>query len=142
MWSHLGILGLGGVLHRVLEQVVLLAQLHTLAPPKTIQCKGLLLKIISIPVVTLVQVGGNSSEFYQLVLLQRLSQLNVVKVVKCINARLQALVILLGDQQPIEGLVDGLVVQVLDAPEVRLHQLDVVCLGEEAHCPGVIESWC
>ena len=43
MWSHLGILGLGGVLHRVLEQVVLLAQLHTLAPPKTIQCKGLLL---------------------------------------------------------------------------------------------------
>ena len=36
-------------------------------------------------------------------------------------------------------LVDSLVVEVLDAPEVGLHQLDVVGLGEEAHGPRVVQ---
>ena len=36
-------------------------------------------------------------------------------------------------------LVDCLVVEVLYAPEVGLHQLDVVRLGEEAHSPCVVQ---
>ena len=37
-------------------------------------------------------------------------------------------------------LVDRLVVEVLDAPEVRLDQLDVVRLGEEADSPRMVQS--
>ena len=36
-------------------------------------------------------------------------------------------------------LVDCLVVEVLYTPEVGLHQLDVVSLGEEAHSPRVVQ---
>ena len=37
-------------------------------------------------------------------------------------------------------LVDRLVVEVLYAPEVRLDQLDVVRLGEEADSPRMVKS--
>ena len=74
-------------------------------------------------------------------LLQSLSQLNVVKIVKCVYAGLETLVILLGDEKSVEGFVDSLVVEVLNRPQVRLDQLEVIVLGEEVHSPRVIEPW-
>ena len=50
----------------------------------------------------------------KIMLLQSLSQLNVVKIVKCVYAGLETLVILLGDEKSIEGFIDSLVVEVLD----------------------------
>ena len=95
--GHLGVLGLGGVLHRVAEQVVFLAKLDALLPA----------------VVALVQVGGDSSELDELVLLEHLRQRDVVEIVEGVDAGLEAVVVFLGDQEAVESLVDGLVVQVL-----------------------------
>jgi hypothetical protein len=51
-------------------------------------------------VVPLVEVGGDSAELDELVLLELLRQRDVVEVVERVDARLQAVVILLGDLPP------------------------------------------
>ena len=60
------------------------------------------------------------------------------KIVKCVYTGLETLVIFLGDEKSIEGFVDSLVVEVLDRPQVRLDELEVIVLGEEVHSPRVI----
>ena len=71
--------------------------------------------------------------------LQCLGKLDVVEVVEGVNARLETLIVLLGDEEPVERLVDSLVVQVLDRPKVRFDQLQVVVLGEEVDGPCVVQ---
>lgn len=80
-----------------LEKFVLFAQVHRLFPA----------------VVALIEVGGNATEFNQLMLLKALRQGDVVEVVIGIDGGTQALVVLLLNKQVVEGLVDGLVVVLL-----------------------------
>jgi hypothetical protein len=51
-------------------------------------------------VVPLVEVGGDSAELDELVLLELLRQRDVIEIVERVDARLQAVVILLGDLAP------------------------------------------
>ena len=72
-----------------LEQPVLLAELDSLLPA----------------VVTFVQVSSDAAEFNQLMLLQHLGQGDVVKVVEGVDGGPQPLVVLLLDQEVVQGIV-------------------------------------
>ena len=78
----------------------------------------------------LVEVGGNPPELDEVVLLELLGEGDVVKVVECVDGGLEAVVVLLIDQEPVQGLVHGFVVQVLHGAQVRLDQLQVINLKE------------
>ena len=84
--------------------------IHALSNKNTKICTDLLAKLdaLSPPVVALVEVGGDPSELDELVLLQGLGQPDVVEIVEGIDAGLEGVVILLVDQQTVQGLVHRL----------------------------------
>jgi hypothetical protein len=91
-------------------------------------------------VVALVEVGSNAAEIKELVLLQRLGQGNVVKVVAVVNGALQALKVTFADEQRVEGLVDDLVVGRLNELEVGLDQWESGSLLNELDSASVVEA--
>lgn len=124
-----------------LVELVLFAELNALFPA----------------VVTLEEVGRDPPELNQLVLLQALGQRDVIKVVVSVNGSAQRLekrradpntanaseqipagqkelgylshsVVFFDDEEVVESLVYGLVVVVLDRPEVRLDQRQLLHL--------------
>ena len=113
--GNLSVLRFRRIFHGVLEEAILFAQLDRLLPA----------------VVALVEVGGDAAEFNQLVLLEPLGQDNRVEVVEGVDARLQSVVVFLGDEESVEGLVDRLVVQVLNGAQVRFYQLQVTNLKKK-----------
>ena len=80
-----------------LEEAVVLAQVDRLLPA----------------VVALVEERGDAAELDQLVLLEELRQRDVVEVVERLDRGAHRRVVLLVNQQVVEGLVDRLVVVVL-----------------------------
>jgi hypothetical protein len=92
------------------------------------------------PIIALVQIGGDSPELDEFVLLQLLRQRNVIEVVKGVDGGPQALVVLLVDEQAVEGLVNGLVVKRLDGAQVGLNQLQVIRPGEIGNGPRVVHA--
>lgn len=75
-----------------LVEVVTLAQLCCLLPA----------------VVATIQVGSNTAELNQLMALQLLSKLNVIKIIIRINAGTQTLVVFLLHQNLVQSLIDSL----------------------------------
>merc|ERR1712165_196989 len=76
-FGDLCILGFGCVLHCILEEVVLLAQLDTLLPS----------------VVTFIQIGSNPPELDEVMLLELQGETDVVKVVEGIDGSLETVVV-------------------------------------------------
>jgi hypothetical protein len=116
---------LGCVVNGVLVHTILLAKLDD----------GLLTAVVA-----LVEVGSNAAEIKELVLLQRLGQGNVVKVVAVVNGALQALKVTFADEQRVEGLVDDLVVGRLNELEVGLDQWESGSLLNELDSASVVEA--
>ena len=121
LFGDLGVLRLCGVLHGVLEQVVLFAQLHALLPPVVafVEVRGyppavseeqkrfdeLLLKVTRGLVVP---------EFDEFMLLELLRQRDVVEVVERVDGCFETVVVLFGDEEAVQRLVHRFVVQVLN----------------------------
>eukprot|EP00050_Salpingoeca_kvevrii_P006202 m.287993 g.287993 ORF g.287993 m.287993 type:complete len:381 (+) comp11879_c0_seq1:284-1426(+) len=122
--SDLGVRRLGSVFHSILEQLVLLAQLDRVRPA----------------VVALVQVGSNAPELNELVLLQSLSELDVVKVLVLVDRLAQRLVVALLNQERVKRLVDRLVVVGLHLEQVGLDKRKVVCADEKVHGTGMVDA--
>eukprot|EP00906_Rhabdomonas_costata_P003375 RCo005161 len=112
-------------LHRVLVHLVLLRQLHGLLPL----------------LVTLVDVGRDSAELQQLVLLQLLRQCELIKVVVLIDRQPQSLVVLLLDVQLVQSLVDALEVAVLHGLQELLPHGQLGILAQLQHHPLVVHTW-
>ncbi len=90
--GEFGIARLGDILHGILEELVLLAQVH-----------GLL-----VAVVALVQVCRDATELEEFVPLQGLCELDVVDVAEVVEGVAQAGEVTLLDEEAIEGIVDSL----------------------------------
>lgn len=90
--------------------------------------------------LTFVEISSNATEFSQFVFLELLGERDVVEVVEGIDGRSQALVVFLVDQQPVQCLVDRLVVEALHRAQVRLHELQVAGFREEVDASRVVHS--
>ena len=95
-----------------LEKFVPFTELHRLLPA----------------VVAFVKISRYTAELDQLVLFQALSERNVVKIIKSVNRRTEAIVIFLFNKQIIQSFIYGLVVVTLNRPQIRLHKWQMVHL--------------
>jgi len=84
-------------------------------------------------------VGRNPAELDELMLFKALGKLNLVKLLESIDRIAEGEVVLLFDVEAIEGLVDGLDVQVLDGKEVGLDKGKVSIFEEDSHNSAVID---
>mmetsp|Transcript_13569 Transcript_13569/g.18774 ORF Transcript_13569/g.18774 Transcript_13569/m.18774 type:complete len:328 (+) Transcript_13569:296-1279(+) len=121
-FSNLLFLRISSGLDGVLVNLVLLRQFDRLSPSLR----------------NLVDVGSNSSEFKQIVVLELLSQSNLIKVVKVINGASQRFVVFLFNVQLVEGFVDSLDVLLLHRDEVRLNQWQVSKSSGDLHNFSVV----
>lgn len=67
-------------------------------------------------VVAFVKISRYTAELDQLVLFQALSERNVVKIIKSVNRRTEAIIIFLFNKQIIQSFIYGLVVVTLNRP--------------------------
>mmetsp|Transcript_21954 Transcript_21954/g.32006 ORF Transcript_21954/g.32006 Transcript_21954/m.32006 type:complete len:280 (+) Transcript_21954:433-1272(+) len=94
---------------------------------------------LRIAFVLLVNVCGNTTEFQQFMLLDLLGKINLIKVIKIINRRAKTLVILLGDVELIEGLVNSSQILLLYTLEILTCQSDGIILAEQVHDTSMVE---
>ena len=92
------------------------------------------------PVVPLVEIGGNATEFEKSVFFETLGESDIVEVVKGVDGIAHALVVFLVDEKTVQRLVDRLVVEILNGSKVGLDERQLIRSNEERDGARVIET--